>query len=198
MPNFDGLWELRLFYDTTPSGEDQMEHRFTIDVNIDGIAYAVGDPFTDFGVIRRNNADITLQTAADELENLLAAFYSTTTNFLRWELWYAPEATTDFTFYSTYAIGHVGDLVTGSVAAAQNTMTLRTQAGGIMRVQLMETSIMNNTKDGYPFASTPAQALANYLAGTTNPFLARDNSFPISPAYFSQTQNEKLYRKRYR
>jgi hypothetical protein len=77
-------------------------------------------------------------------------------------------------------------------------MTLRSQAGGIMRVQFMEPSTGGNTKDPYPFASTPGQALAVYLAGLTNPFVARDNSYPIAPVNFSQTQNEKLYRKRFR
>lgn len=198
MANYDGEYELRLFYDTTPAGEASMEHVQTIDVNVTGSPWDPGTDFADIDVTRRDNSLTNLLTVADELENLLAAFHATTTNLIRWELWYAAEASTDFTFISVYAIGHAGDTVGGAIAAAQNTMTLRTLGGGIMRVQMMETSIMNNTKDGYPFASTPATNLANYLKGTTNPFKARDNTFPIAPVYFSQTQNEKLYRKRYR
>lgn len=199
MPNYDGRHELRIFYDTTPSGENPMSHVLTIDFAAAEPFVAPGTPFASIPCTARIGSLTDLETATILLQGFIEGFFSDTTNFLRGEYWrYDAEPSQNATYISTFLMGSTGDTITGAVAAAQNTMTLRTQAGGIMRVQMMETSIMNNVKDPYPFSSTPATNLADYLVSDATIWVGRDNTYPIAPNYFSQTQNEKLYRKRYR
>src|SRR5687768_5089647 len=122
MENYDGLWELRTFYDTTPSGENQMSHTHTIDVNV------VGDPlpgtaFLDIDCRNRLNGLIDLDSAATTLIGLFQDFLADTSNILRCELWkYDAEPSQNATFISVLSMGVVGATVTGSVAAQQATM----------------------------------------------------------------------------
>ena len=198
MTNYDGQYEVRTFYNTTPPGEDPMDHVMTIDVMLDGGA-SPGQSFSDIPTLYRNGLGSTLDVDIDAFLDLIEPFFSTTTSIIRSELWfYGPEPSTNATFIAVLPVGHTGSNASPTIAAAQNTMTLRTINGGIMRVQMMETSRNSNLKDAYPFSIAIATALSNYLIGLTSPFVARDNSFPISPVFFSETQNEKLYSKRYR
>lgn len=198
MENYDGMYELRTFYETTPTGESPMLHVFTIDAYVKGTP----EPGTAFSSIDTQLGDSSLsdlETDTDALMALVTPFFAPATAFIRSELWqYDAEPSTNATFIAVYPLGLTGTGSGTAVAAAQNTLTYRTLGGGIMRVQFMEAFTMNNTKDAYPFSAAIATNLSNYLCGLLSPFLARDNTRPISPIYYSQTQNEKLYRKRYR
>lgn len=198
MPNYDGLYELRIFYDTTPTGENPMAHAMTVDVNLFGVP-TIGTPFGSIDTRLRDNTLSDLQTDTDALMVLIVPFFHSSTNFLRAELWmYGAEPSSDAVFVSAYPLSLIGTSATATVAASQRTITFRTEGGGIMRVQFMEGVILDNVKDPYPFSRAEADALADYLLGNTTPFVGRDNTYPISGNYDSRTQNEKLYKKRYR
>lgn len=196
MPNYDGEYEVRIFYTTEPSGLPELEHTMTFDVAISNAP----TPGTDWGAIETDTPDTSnplLEEVVDAFVTDLLAFYPAATEFIRAELWFAAEATENFTFISVGTLGAVGTNPTASTAAGQITMTFRSLGGGIMRLQLMEPSGVTNTVDSWPWAGG-ANTLGQRIISTAQPFRARDNTRPITGNKLSQTQNEALYRKRYR
>lgn len=198
MPNYDGQYELRISYNTLPAGEDPMDHTLTIDVAIVGTAI-VGDAFVDITTVTKGGGNSDLESDTTALVDLLAAFFNPTTNFLRAELWrYDAEPSQNASFVSIMALGTVGTFSSPTQAAQQSTMTLRSAGGGVARVQMMEAVYADNLRDPYPFSRTPEINLVNYLIGGVCPFVARDNTYFVAGITFSTTQNERLYRKRFR
>lgn len=197
MPNFDGEYELRIFYTSQPAGFAEIEHRHTIDVNIQQPPDP-GMPFSDVFAIRRNGTGDSLEVIVDEYVALLLALFSTTQTIARAELWYIPEGTTNGQYVSTYAIGEDGVNPGDENPAYQGTLTFRSIGGSTMRIQLMEIPIASNLRQPYPTNNALVDNIFAYVAGPMSPFLARDNTPPFAPMNFSGGQNEALFRKRYR
>lgn len=200
MPEYDGQFELRYFYATVLSGLS-LNHRFTIDVKINVLsAPEPGEPFSAWPTVLGSGAAGTLDTAANDLLDLLLPFWRPTTEFSRVELWrYFPEPSTDADFMSVLELAEPGTAAAGTdVAAQQETMTLRTLGGGIMRVQLMECVSTLTSKQNPPFSPAHFDALRTYLIGTAHPFVGRDDSRPLAAIAWGSGQNEKLFRKRFR
>lgn len=203
MPNFDGIWELRGIYDTTPTGFPLMRHRLTVDVNVIGIP-AVGTDFTSIEVDTPDEtALLSLSEISDSIGALWQACYPAAAHLSQFELWKIPEGTTDAVFISQYDVGLVGTNATASKPAGQATFTFRSLEGGVARFQLMESSFTGDTKESRPYAAAAATNIADYITtGDNTPplryFKARDNSAIFANVHFTQGQNEKLYRKRYR
>lgn len=198
MPNYDGIYELRIAYNTLPVGEDPMDHTLTIDVAMDGTP-VVGAEFGMISTLTKGGGSSDLEADTTAFVDLLAAFYNPTTNFLRAELWrYENEPSQNASFVAIMALGVLGTFASPTQAAIQSTMTLRSASGGIARVQMMEAVYNDNLRDPFPFSRTPEINLCNYLISSVSPFVARDNSYLVAGNVFSTTQNERLYRKRYR
>lgn len=197
MPNFDGQYELRIFY-VTYNGSIPLSHRHTFDV-IPTSAVSAGDDFASIYVhCKDGSVDNPLTSKVDTYIELLKDFYHSTATFQRAELWELTPPPVNGTFLSAYDIGEVGDSATPSVPAQQLTMTFRTQGGYILRQQFMEPSIGGEIKDPYPFANVAAKALADFILSDAGFVVARDNTFPILALNASYGQNEKLWRKRFR
>jgi len=199
MPNFDGLWELRIFYTTTPTGFTPLEHRHTIDVAVqpdDGVS--PGDPFSAFYVDARSGATFSLGDWTDDYVTGLKPFFHTSVDFSRAELWKIPEGTFDATFWSTYDLSTNGTSATASAPANQVTMTFRSATGGGARIQLMETSLNGDSKVSFPSSNTPANTLSSFAIDPDSPIKARDNGYLIGRINLAIGENEKLWRKRFR
>lgn len=198
MPNYDGVYELRLFYSTTPSGEEEMSHRLTFDVKPD----AAPSPGADIAAIECETKGGSLELLGtwflDDFLPLLLACYPATANFFLLEMWNIPEGTFDGTFIGSLELTEVGTNGTGSQIAQQTTFTFRSIAGGVARLQLMESSFSGNLKQTPPFATTTANNLTQFLNGNSSIMIARDNSFLNARLRQSDGQNEKLWRKRFR
>lgn len=197
MPNFDGEWELRIFYTTTPAGFTAMQHTLTIDVNVTS-SPDIGDPFTSISATSRDTGETFLDTLVDGLVAILDGEYPATTSFARAELWFIAEGTTDAVWYSVYEIGVVGANPADETPAHQLTLTFRTSLGGVARLQLMESSNSGNGKTPYPYPAGVTKDLADFITNEANPFRGRDNGWILSSINESQGQNERLFRKRYR
>lgn len=200
MPEYDGSFELTYYYATTLSSVS-IAHRLTIDVKLDFLNLpAVGSPFSAWPTVLGSGAAGTLDTAANDLLDLLLPFWRPTTEFSRVELWrYGAEPSTDKTFQAVLDLAEPGTSAAGvDVAAQQETMTLRTVNGGIMRVQLMEPVSSLTSRQNPPFSPAHFDALRSYLVGTAHPFVGRDDSRPLAAIAWGSGQNEKLFRKRFR
>lgn len=194
--NFDGVYELQVFYTTTPTGFPTMEHKMTVDVHMDADP-AVGDLFTGIETRGRNGTLSTLDAVTDALIVALLPFYPSTAEISRAELWQIAEGTYDGVFISAYEIAEAGVGAGGSNVAHQSTFTFRSLNGGHGRIQLMESIDTGNTRQVAPYSSRAA-VLAAFIIDADNPFQARDNSFLFANIAYSQGQNERLFRKRFR
>lgn len=200
MPAYDGRYELTFFYATVLSGLS-LNHRLTIDFRPGFIEPpAPGSPFSAYSTTLGSGGSGTLDTAANDLLDLLLPFWRPTTEFSRVELWaYDAEPSTDKTFLSVMELAEPGTAAAGTdVAAQQETMTLRTVNGGIMRVQLMEPVSSLTSRQNPPFSPAHFDALRSYMVGLTHPWVGRDNSRPLAAIAWGSGQNEKLFRKRFR
>lgn len=193
--NFDGQWELNIVYTTTPSGFSNMEHRLTVDVNVVS-APAPGTDFADIDLTNRNLTTQSLETLTDLLVPLVGAFFSTTTDISRAELFFIEEGTVDKLFMSSYDIAAQGSVSAEEIPAQQATLTFRSINGGWGKIQMMEPVISGKVKISPPYTGA-ALALANHIVSPASPYFARDNSYFFSNLHYSLTENEKLMKKRY-
>jgi len=197
MPNYDGQYEVRIIYDTLPTGFTLMEHTLTFDVLPD-IVVPVGADFSDIEVLQRNGVTVALDAAIDAFVAGMIGIYPADSTIIRAELWYIPEGTFAGTFVSTYPIDEPGTNVTDNQVAQQSTFTFRSIGGGSGRLQFMESSISGNGKTSYPYASASQNAIADLVTGLTGFIIARDNTHMFANIHLSNGQNERLWRKRYR
>lgn len=106
------------------------------------------------------------------------------------------------TFQKDFVTAHIGSLAAGNapayVIARQDVFSFRTANGGIMKVNVMETS--NTSDQVIPLVANAlgndAQKMAAYIVSSAGWMIARDDAFPIQPLNWSNGQNEALYRKR--
>lgn len=197
MPNYDGQYEVRVIYDTTPSGFSLMEHSLTFDV----LPSNAVDPGDEFGtiVIETHKSDpVVLDASVDAFVAGMIGIYPSTTTIIRAELWFIPEGTFSGTFISVYPIDEVGTAAGGSQVAQQSTYTFRAVGGGSARLQFMESSITGSGKSSYPYGSAAQNAIPDLVTADDNFIIARDNTFLFANIHLSNGQNERLWRKRFR
>lgn len=195
--NFDGQYEIRIIYDTTPTGFTIMEHVLTFDV-LPTATPAVGEAFSGIEVSVRGGGSDQLDAAIDTFVAGMIGIYPATTSIIRAELWYIPEGTFAGTFISAYGIDEVGTNATASQPSFQATYTFRSLGGGYGRIQFMESSIASNSRLSYPYANAAQNAIPDLITGSGNFIIARDNTFMFANIHLSVGQNERLFRKRYR
>jgi len=197
MPNFDGLYELRIFYTTTPVGFTIMQHRMTLDIKVND-SPPPGTVFPDIDYTARNGTVSSFDGWVDALVVLLQAIYPAATDISFAEMWFIPEGTTSGTFISSYPIGVNGTSANPSIPARQVTLTFRSIGGGTARCQLMESDSNIDTVEFPPYSYVDYFNIAEYITAPTSPVLARDNTFVFSNIKWNNGQNERLFRKRYR
>lgn len=197
MPNFDGVYEVRIIYDTTPTGFPLLEHTLTFDVEPTAPP-EVGEEFSAINIVPRSAAPLPLSDAVDDFVAGMIGIYPSSATIIRAELWRIPEGTLAGTFVSTYPIDEPGVNVTASQVAQQSTFTFRAIGGGNGRLQFMESSISGNGSTSYPYPAASQNAIADLVTATTGFILARDNTHMFANIHLSNGQNERLWRKRYR
>lgn len=195
--HFDGVWELRLIYQTIPTGFTPMEHVMTLDVSLNEVP-VTGTLFADINTLARDTATEILSEVCDNLITALMPAFPASTSFSRFELWKIPEGTYAGTFISSYEVEENGTAEAPSVAAWQLTLTFRTLGGGTARLQLMESIAGGNSKISPPYSAAWITTIADAIKSEGSPFLGRDNTFIFSNIHECQGQNEKLWKKRYR
>lgn len=180
-------------FDYSP-GKDADQYEFQ---NGDGTTTA------DFGILcnvivsGNGLSEMLPDTARGGLVRLLAE----TDSVQRCELWSFPPQSNDGTFLSAVAFDVGGDTTDTTTPAVGNqlTMTFRTDEGGILRWQVMETAT-ENTVSRYTYNNAPnrLKIWINTLMDLNYPFIGKDGGRPIAFLRASMTQNERIYRKVYR
>lgn len=203
--NYPGPYEVRIFYscDITPGGILQHEQRLNIRLTSDPTP---GQSFGAIAAFNINDDVIDLQQFVEQWVDILRPFFSTTlTSFDFAELWkYEPNSFIS-TFVSSLALTGAGTNTFNLVPAGQAIFTFRTEEGGIMKVNLMESNRSVSQPLAYADQDTVEKALVDNVYKPNEPstnagvyWLARDTSYPFSPIKLFRGQNEKLFKVRYR
>jgi hypothetical protein len=197
--NFPGPFEVRFYY-TTVVATVALNHIQRLSCAVAGDDPTVGTPFSSIDVGRRTGGPIGLDVAVDAYIALVTPFYSSGAGatWVRAELWQYPPESYDAGFISTYTIGEVGEAVSGPVAGSQSIVTMRTTNGGIFKYSFMESIIPPGVTDPGPIINEDLEALIADTEAGNQPWIGRDNGFPLARLSHFPGQNEALWKKRFR
>ncbi len=198
--NWPGPYGIRFFYTVTPTGFAAIEHKLELQCRIEGTPNP-GTDWANINILQKDNTPYALATAsAAVITALQPEFSSSDVTFDRVELWKYQDQSLNADFISADTVGLAGTAVLTTKVCTQSIMTFRTEEGGIMRVTLMEDIYSGTFPAGYADLSAETQAVIDYiLASPGNQlFVGRDTSYPISFVRYNPSQNEAMFRKRYR
>lgn len=197
--NFPGPYECRFFYSVSIGGV-YLTHSQRLNVRVDGTP-TPGTPFADIDFLRRDDSPFAADAEVDAWVEAVKGMWNSGTPLSTWdyvELWkYEPESF-DASFISTYPIGVAGTSASANLDSAQVIVTFRTQEGGIMKLNFLETIIASGNPDPLPFSNSTLDAVADALIAGTFPWLARDGSYPFAAIAAYAGQSEAVFKKRHR
>jgi hypothetical protein len=179
---------------------DGILHHLRINCSASGTP-AAGTPMAS---VLLNNVGGTTQTAAISLNgfwNFIKPLFHTGVSCEDVTLWKYVTGTTIKNFIAAdVPTTPAGTSATAYSPAQQFTMTFRTAAGGIAKNVLLETSTGGNAVANLTAnaAGNNQQKVAAYWLSTAGWMIGRDDTFPVSPLRYANTQNESIYRKRFR
>ena len=190
--NYPGTWEVELIYLI-----DAVEHKQKLNCEVQGTP-SIGDDPSTITLETRDSVGVALDTAITAWANLLkptmpSACTFTGYNFYKYLL---PSFNKDW--YTTGSFSIVGTGVGGVQKAQQSTYTFRSNQGGRMRMQTMESSGSFTAQLPYSGLGASDQAIIDFMLSDDAWMIARDNGYPASFIKYSGTQNETLYNKYYR
>ena len=165
-------------------------------------APTAGTAFASINLQTRSGTPANAQTCVEGLWNQMRPHFHTSVTCSAIELWHYPVAGSfarDFISATTPSLP--AGLSSGAVILAnQDTLSFRSANGGIMKVEMMESSFQTHAVTTLvPNSSgNTIQKIAAYVLSSAGWLLARDDGFPFSAYRHTSGQNEALYRRRYR
>lgn len=125
-----------------------------------------------------------------------SAFYNAADSLDEAEVWSQPTPADDPIFTRLIPIAVIGIAASPAAQiAAQGVLSLRTSAGGIAKVYLMEPRVALNVHDPRPFADNRVSGLGGVLVSGASCFYGRDNSYPILALTWNTKTNDALRKK---
>jgi hypothetical protein len=192
--NYPGTFETRIRYITNePAGVNDHELRLSMEMSIEG---SPGDPFSDWIPVQKNGSAVdSLDQHVDALVAFLRPFYHTSVDFVSAELWeYAP-GSFDSIFRSSYDITLSGTATFATVNHSQSILTMRSQLGGIGKVDLRGTFFGAAPASGYPTAIVPVDNLLAHMIAGTSIYVARDGGYFMSGLLWLPGINEQSFKR---
>lgn len=196
--NFPGPYELRLSYVVTITGVP-LTHTARLNVDLTS-APTVGDAFNNINAKTRGGiATPDLAAVIEAWLELVKMIYKTTTTFGIVELWKYEPLSFDASFVSAYTPTISAGVDTDPTnTAGQEILTFRTQEGGILRLNFMETVFLTYGVQPYPIGAVRYDDIFEFVISSVNWVLARDTSYPFATLNRNMGQNEKTFRQRFR
>lgn len=195
--NYPGPFQVRFNY-TVPT-VNVLPHTFALNCNCPTLVGAPGDPFTEWTPVQRNGGAVkTLDTHVDDLVEKFRAAWNNTVTMVNAELWKYQPLSFNADWQSTKGIGLTGTGTTAPIANRQIIMSFRTTQGGHSRFVLMEHGSTPGPTQQLPLGSVALDAIADYFLDGNNPWIGRDNGYPIAFLGMHPGENERLFKKRYR
>lgn len=150
---------------------------------------------TDIEIINKGGDVVMLLDLTPFLWNVLKPFFKTTDNLTYIEVWDKRLPTDDPIFINVFDVDVDGTSTSPNVPNGQFEISIRTLAGGIQKIYLMEGVTVPTIPDRRPFGGAAQIALAEYLEGEDVCVFARDNSYPLLCTTINTKYNDALRKK---
>lgn len=191
--NYPGPNTLKLFYSV-----DGKQHSQRINCEISGTPVP-GTSTSTMTLVTKSGGTIDLDTAVDDYLNSVRGIYNTSVGWSEMlvQSWDGQGGSP--TFLTSRSLNVVGSASAPANLAHQATVTFRTAEGNDMRLQFMESSLTGRTR--VPVSQAGIPGIAQILAAQTGDdgwMLGQDTSYLIAGMNWSQTENEKLAKDRFR
>lgn len=196
--NFPGPYELRLNYSVLLNSV-AIAHQQRLNINVN-TPPDPGDPFDSIEHVDGVGGLTDLEVFTNGIVNIQKVLYHSTCSWSSAELWEYTPGTNDAVFVSALGLTQVGTFGSGNIAGVQNMFVFRTQEGGTLRFNLMESGRQFGPPLSYAGLTTDEQALVDFMLGTGGAYLllGRDTSYAFAFDKLYPGQNEALFKKRYR
>lgn len=193
--NLPGPYEIEYLYTV-----NNLVHALRLNCITDGTP-TPGDAFSTIDLVTKSGGSIALQTAIDDVWEELRKQLTTTSSAGLVTLWKYVTGTYEKNFISSGSVTNPAGTSGGAARpAGQVTISMRTAAGGYLKMTALET--VDNLDQIVPLVAAPGISvwsnLALYMLSSSGWILGRDGSFPIAPLNQSYGQNESTYRARFR
>lgn len=190
--NYPGPYEMEFSYEV-----DSIIHktRHNMDVTSEP---NLGDPFNNISLLTKSGGTINADTFAIAFFDVWKLLYPADTTMVEATLWKYEVGTHAKDFISTYPIGQVGQAASAWTSMQQAIWTFRSNQGGIMRVDLLESISGGYDQRTYSEMTATEQLMADLITGSTSPVMARDNGYAFSVLRLHYSKNNALERKRTR
>lgn len=176
---------------------DGLTHSHEIHVEVQGTP-AIGDPANSIDLLNRDSTTQTLAVWVGAFIAVLEPVYGSVATITNFELWFAPEGTTDYQWITNVNASGVGTNGAIYQPAQHNIMTFRTRKGGLMRFSLLEANQPGDTKVPLGVVGAPMGNIRDFLLSATSPVQGVDDGYLIAPLFLGNGQHEVVWRKRYR
>lgn len=191
--NYPGPYQCRFFY---TAGTRPHVMQLNVALTADPSPGTFMDSITP--ISRDGTNPVDLEGACIGLIDLLKNNFNTTASFDRVELWKFEPLSFESSFVSSFNPGISGTNGVSAKTAAQQIYVWRTQEGGIMKIDLLDTVNSPALPMGFSDLSVGDQAMAAYIAGDTNVWLGRDTSYPFAFKSAFVGVSEAVFKKVYR
>lgn len=192
--NYPGPYEVEINYRVS-----NMLHVMRLSCIVQGTPN-VGDIPSSISLLTRSGQPRSLVACVDDFWAFMRQAFNTTTVAEGYTLWryYPSSFQRDYVTAGTIA-NPAGTRTIPTQLASQAVITLRSAAGGILKVNVLEHVELSQQRHPYSASSNDwFQRVAQFLVSQNGWAVARDNGFPVVGLRTSFGQNEAIWRKRYR
>lgn len=160
---------------------------------------APGTPATGVSLATRSGGSINVATAANDVWGIVRLSLNTGAGSTGWTLWRYDVGSDDKVFITAGAMTvAAGASAIITVAASYQILSMRTGAGGIMKVTILDT--VHSRQDQLivvpsAAASTLPEKLSAYMLSASGWIIGRDDSYPVAALRQSYGQNETVWKK---
>lgn len=198
--NLPGPYSVDFVYATGISGLT-INHHLELSCAVIGTP-AVGATPGSIAVQTKSGASLALLTAVNDVWGIFRQGLASAGVVCQgWTLWrYVPGTLARDFITAGVVTTPLGASGVAPVPAAQTKCTLRSANGGILQVNMLESSVSGVSSSPLVPAGTGAWqvVMAQYLLSASGWVIARDDSYPVAALNVSFGQNEALFNKRYR
>lgn len=179
---------VKLFY-----ARGAVQHVMTLCVKYDGTPTPGSMPT----VFQRDNVVTAVSTPIGAFVDEMLPCFGTDTSFTHYECWYKPSVDSDPLYiYTGLLASKTGTAAGTGKVAGELVCVLRSIAGHIMKVYMMESGLTNSEVFNPPtYGGSVVADVFAYLLSDSNIFIARDGSYPVAGVRALGKTNDAL-RKR--
>lgn len=170
---------------------DSVPHTMVLPTKFDGAV----TPGVNPNLLLHSSANNTFTSSLSAFNDLLEPMFGPTVTFNSAEVWSKPLPTDDPVWIYSYGMAGTGTNGGAAVTASQTVFTFRSDLGGLLRIYLMETSLVVNQRVSYASMANPYLAFATFVIGQTSWIYARDGGEPISCLQYKTKTNDVLRRR---